>query len=229
MLASTIFFLRVLVGALTRFRSFTHALISDIKKLYYQCVVRPSDQDFLRFLWYRDNDINQPIVEYKMTRLSFGLLPVQSASLYCLDRAIENNATNASPVTVLTALRYFYVGDGLFIFTSEAELIAFFKEIVPLLASRGFPLTKFFTACGALREIISAKDLSLVKTLQYKDEACLQNTLGMIWKSDSDCFKFDCSFTTESKEKVTRRRLLSIYSRIFDPLGFIRPFILKLN
>ena len=49
----------------------------------------------------------------------------------------------------------------------------------------------------------------------------------MTWKSDSDCFKFDCSFTTESEEKVTRRRILSVYSRIFDPLGFIQPFILK--
>ena len=93
-----------LVSVLTRFRSFAHALISDIKKLYYQCVVKPSDQEFFRLLWYKDNDINQPIVEYKMTRLSFGLLPAQSASLYCCDRAIQDNATNASLATVLTAL-----------------------------------------------------------------------------------------------------------------------------
>ena len=78
-----------------------------------------------------------------MTRLSFGLLPAQCASLYCLDNAIENNAMNASPVAVLTALRNFYVDDGLFSFASEAELIAFFKEIVPLLVSRTFRLPNF--------------------------------------------------------------------------------------
>ena len=33
----------------------------------------------------------------------------------------------------------------------------------------------------------------------------------------------------EDVGKVTRRRILSVYSRIFDPLGFIQPFILKLN
>ena len=103
-----------LVGVLTRFRIFKHDLISDIKKLYYQCVVKSSDQEFLRFFWYKDNDINQPIVEYKMTRLSFGLLPAQSASLYCLDHAIQDNATNESLATVLTALRKFYVDDNLF-------------------------------------------------------------------------------------------------------------------
>ena len=50
----------------------------------------------------------------------------------------------------------------------------------------------------------------------------------MTWKSDIDCFKFNCSFTAEWEEKVTRRRILSVYSRIFDPLGFIQPFIFKL-
>ena len=75
--------------------------------------------------------------------------------------------------------------------------------------------------------MIPARDLSLVKTMQYKDEACLQNTLSMTWKSDIDCFKFNFSFTVEREEKVTRRRILSVYSRIFDPFGFIQPFILK--
>ena len=119
------------------------------------------------------------------------------------------------------------MGDGLFRFSSREELITFFGEVVLLLASRGFPLTKFFTTCSALKEIIPKNDLSLIKTLKFKDEACLQNTLGMIWKSDSDCSKFDCSFTDEDAGKITRRRILSVYSRIFDPLGFIQPFILK--
>ena len=67
-----------LVGVLTRFRLYRYALISDIRKLYYQCVVNKNDQDFLRFLWYRNNDPSQPIIPCRMTRLSFGLLCVQS-------------------------------------------------------------------------------------------------------------------------------------------------------
>ena len=82
--------------------------------------------------------------------------------------------------------------DGLFSFSSEKELIAFFKEIVPLLVSHGFPLTKFYTICSALKKIIPKNDLSFIKTLKFKDDACLQNTLGIIWKSDSDCFNFNC-------------------------------------
>ena len=69
-----------LVGVLMRFRTYLCALISDIRKLYYQCEVQKNQQDFLRFLWYQDNDFNKPIVKSKMTRLSFGLLLAQSDS-----------------------------------------------------------------------------------------------------------------------------------------------------
>ena len=118
-----------------------------------------SDQEFLWFLWYKDNDFNKPIIEHKMTSLSFGLLPAQSASLFYLDQAILDNETNASASTILTALKSFYIDDGLLSFSSEKYLIAFFKEIVPLLVLRGFPLTIFFTTWTALKEIIPKNDL----------------------------------------------------------------------
>ena len=110
---------------------------------------------------------------------------------------------------------------------NEAELILFFKQIVPLLASRGFPLTKFFTTCSEIKKIILRNDLLPVKTLKFKDENCLQNTLGMNWCSQDDCFCFDCSFSDEHPVKLTRRVILSVYSRIFDPLGFVQPIILQ--
>ena len=161
--------------------------------------------------------------------MSFGLLPAQIAALYCLEQAIFDNTTDASSHTIMTALKHFYVDDGLFSFPNETELISFFKQIVPLLASHGFPLTKFFTTCKGLKKIIPKNDLLPVKTLKFKDEACLQNTLGMTWSSQNDCFKFDRSFSNEIHERLTRRIILSICSRIFDPLGFIQPFVLHPN
>ena len=76
-----------------------------------------------------------------MTRLSFGFLPAQSAALYCLEKAIFDNMRKPSMSTIITALKSFYIDDGLFSFLSEAELISVFEQIVPLLASHNFPLT----------------------------------------------------------------------------------------
>ena len=115
-----------------------------------------------------------------MTWLSFSLLLAESAAVFCLEQAIIDNETNASPSTIMTALKSFYIDDSLFSFPSEAKLIVFYKQFAPLLASGGFPLTKFFTTCDGLKKIISKDDLLPVKTLCFKDEASLQNTLGMV-------------------------------------------------
>ena len=61
----------------------------------------------------------------------------------------------------------------------------------------------------------------------FKDEACLENTLVMVWNSQNDCFQFNCSLSNENSDKMTQQHILSVYSRNFDPLGFIQPFILK--
>ena len=66
-------------------------------------------------------------------------------------------------MTIKTALKSFYIDDRLFSFASEAELISFYNQIVPLLASRGFPLTKFFTTCDKLNEIIPKEELAPIK------------------------------------------------------------------
>ena len=73
-----------------------------------------------------------------MMRLSFGLLCAQSAALFCLDKTLLNNATNASFETIIMALKSFYVDDGLFSSDSEESLLLFYDEIIPLLNSRGF-------------------------------------------------------------------------------------------
>ena len=104
-----------------------------------------------------------------MTRLSFGLLQAQRAALYCLEQTLFDNETNASSATILGALQNFYVDNGVFSFASAEELTVFYRQIIPLLASWGILLTKFFTNCDQLKNIIPDKDLAPVKALNYKD------------------------------------------------------------
>ena len=49
----------------------------------------------------------------------------------------------------------------------------------------------------------------------------------MIWVVNLDYFKFVYETNENSQKDGTRRNILSVYSSIFDPLGFIQPFILK--
>ena len=96
-----------------------------------------------------------------------------------------------------------------------------------LLQSHGFPLTKFFSNNKNLKTLIPSCDLAPVKSLNFDSENVSQNILGISWIASSDCFQFVYGFSNENVKKMTRCVILSIYSRIFDPIGFIQPFVLK--
>jgi len=62
------------------------------------------------------------------------------------------------------------------------------------------------------------------KSLDLQHEALpLERALGVRWDVETDMFDFAAGV----KEKpMTRRGMLSVVSSIFDPLGFLNPFIL---
>lgn len=49
------------------------------------------------------------------------------------------------------------------------------------------------------------------------------SVLGMRWFSQEDCFNF--SFTVAEDVKITKRVILGYIARLYDPLGFISPFV----
>ena len=61
-----------LVGVLIRFRQENVAAMCDIEQMFHSFHVAPEHQNFLRFLWYKDNDPSKEIIENKMTVHLFG-------------------------------------------------------------------------------------------------------------------------------------------------------------
>ena len=64
-----------------------------------------------------------------------------------------------------------------------------------------------------------------MKHLDFSREALpMERALGVQWCIESDAFKFTISL---KDRPCTRRRILSIISSIFDPLGFVAPVLLE--
>lgn len=82
-----------------RFRKECVAVMADIQQMFHCFVVREDHRDYLRFLWYRDNDLNKDIVEYKMKVHVFGNSPSPAVAIYCLRRAAEKGALRYGPDT----------------------------------------------------------------------------------------------------------------------------------
>ena len=61
-----------LLGVLIRFFQDPVAFMADIEQMFHSFIVQEDHRDFLRFLWYKANDPNQPLVEYRMKVHIFG-------------------------------------------------------------------------------------------------------------------------------------------------------------
>ena len=214
-----------LIGVFLRFRIYQYALVGDIRKMYYQCFVNEPFQDFMRFLWFRNDSPTSEIIHCRMTRLAYGLICAQSGAQFCLQQAISRNEVGVSAFTVDLASSSFYVDDFLTSASSQSKLLILHSEIFELLQSGGFFLTKFHTNCHELRNKISPGDCSQSSVLinLEGDGEVSHKALGMHWNAYSDCIYFSIKLEVGS---TTRRGILSTFSQIFDPFGIIQPLLI---
>jgi len=214
-----------LIGVFLRFRNFQYALVGDVRKMYYQCFVNEPFQDFLRFLWFRNDSPECEIIHCRMTRLAFGLLCAQSGAQFCLQKTVSNNEVGVSKLTVDLASSCFYVDDLLASVCTKSDLLILFNEIKVLLESGGFPLTKFYTNCLDLRgEIPPDECAPSPVTINFnKDDDVVHKALGMQWNPDTDSISFCFNLEVGA---YTRRGILATFSQIFDPIGIIQPLLI---
>jgi len=56
-----------------------------------------------------------------------------------------------------------------------------------------------------------------------RHDLLVEHVLGVLWNSESDNIGYE---STVPERRLTRRAILSVVSSVYDPLGFISPFIL---
>ena len=213
-----------LIGVLTRFREEPIAFMSDIEAMFHQVHVRPSDRDALRFLWWPNGDLNSPPEEYQMNVHLFGSASSPSCANFALKKTASNNAQLFSDQTIETVQRNFYVDNCLKSVGQEDEAVKLAKELIDLLALGGFKLTKWLSNSKKVVEALPESERApQIKDLDF-DKIPIERALGVRWNVSSDTF----GFAIVIKDRpATRRGILSTVSSVYDPLGFVAPFILS--
>lgn len=77
-----------LLGVLIRFRREPIAITADVKQMFYCFTVRDDHHNFLRFLWFKDNDVTKEVIEYRMKVHVFGNRPSPTVAMYGLRKAV---------------------------------------------------------------------------------------------------------------------------------------------
>ncbi|KAJ8279737.1 hypothetical protein COCON_G00068030 [Conger conger] len=199
-----------LLGVLMRYRKEAVAFSADIEQMFYSFLVREEDRNFLRFLWFQDNDFSKGIEEFRMKVHVFGNSPSPSVVIYGLHQSVlDRNLCTDSDVRHFV-MRNFYVDDGLTSLPTAEAVITRLKKTQETLAKSNLRLHKIAANNREVMEAFPPEDRAAdLKDLDLDaDSLPAQRSLGLNWDLETDSFHFKVSDVV----KPFTRRVPQIFS-----------------
>ncbi|GBO22189.1 hypothetical protein AVEN_54003-1 [Araneus ventricosus] len=215
---------------LIKFRENAVTYIADIRQAFLQILIDAEDRPFTRFFWKEDLNSDKLTV-LNFTRVLFGLTPSPYLLAATLKYHFEKNI-DLFPETCESLLKSFWVDDLVGGADDVEQALKTTTESVKILKDAGMILRKWQTNSKELRE-----DWKKVGIETHEDKTTLARggvptkVLGLAWDADKDIIFFDVSklMNILASGCSTKRFLLQILGRIFDPIGFLGPFIVRLK
>ena len=219
-------YMNSLVGILCRFREQPTAFACDIEKMFYAFQVQPADRDYLRFLWWEGGDTSKPLTTFRMRAHLFGAVSSPSCATYGLRSVAKEFEEKYGSSVHEFVSRNFYVDDGLQSVHGESNAQELISNTVSLCKERNIRLHKFSSNSRKVLEGLPPSECAISSaTLDLNlVEPTTERVLGILWDIRQDSFQFK---TLLDIHPTTRRKILSVTSTIFDPLGWISPFTLR--
>ena len=214
-----------LLGVLMRFRQESVGVMCDVEQMFHSFHVDPDHRDYLRFLWFKDNDPSQEVIEYRMTVHLFGNSPSPAVATFGMRKTADNGEEERGADVKKFICEDFYVDDGLTSQPSEEEAIDLVKGAQSTLATANLRLHKVASNSVAVMEAFSAADRAKdIRDLDLREDTLpAQRTLGVQWDLEKDALTFNVH---PPEKPFTRRGVLSVVNSIYDPLGLAAPFVL---
>lgn len=211
-----------LTTILLRWRNHKIALCADIEKMYRQILVHPDDREFQRIVWRRES--NKPLCHFRLNTVTYGTSAAPYLAVKTLQQLAKDEA-HTFPRASSIALNDFYVDDLI----SGAEDVASAREIqteiIQLMHAGGMKLRKWSSNEDELLSQIPSSDRECQFPLSIHQNDTVK-ALGIKWNPTTDRLSFDFKFLMSEKKCTTKRQLLSISSRLFDPIGLLAPVTL---
>ena len=102
-----------IIGVLIRFRQEPIAIMADIELMFYQVRVPEKHQNFLRFLWWENNNLDCEPSYHQLCVNVFGGTSSPSCCNFALKQTSTDNVEEFGSAAVQTLQRTFYVDDML--------------------------------------------------------------------------------------------------------------------
>lgn len=207
-----------LFDQLIQWRKFKFVLSGDIEKMYRQIWINPQHANHQTILWQRPG--THTIREYRLMTVTFGTSSAPFQAIRSLHEVGER-VKHINCELAETIQRNFYVDDFMKSFCKIKDAIQLRKSLTETLSQYGMPLRKWKT--NDQRLLADVNETECEKGLDFDSTF---KTLGIAWKADFDAFVFT-TLKLERPKMWTKRSVLSIIAKIFDPLGWLAPIIVR--
>ena len=214
--------LKSLVGIILRFRIGKVAVIADLEEFFHHVGVPESDADLLQFQWSDDIHSNDPPYVMQMLVHIFGAKDSVTCAIHALYQTARDYHQDFDPLTFWTSLYSFYVDDLLQSYLSEEVATTMVHKLIACTCRGSFRLTKWMSNSRSVLDSLPPSEISPKLTFEL-DSSNIERALGILWDINSDVLMF--AFNSKEVD-ATKRGMLKIMASIFDPPGFVAPFVL---
>ena len=210
-----------LASVLLRFRMYKIGITADISKAFHQLLLTDEDRDLTRFLWKEEGKVDNPLKVFRFKRVPFGLTPspflLHATIIHHLERYKDKY-----PKIIEMLLLSFYVDDLLTGEDNEKDAVELINVTNDIMKDASMELRKWSTNCPTILETCYVSEENTCR-----DEQSIK-ILGMIWDKNSDEFRYCVGGAIEFVEslKPTKRSVLKIIQKIYDPLGILSPYVI---
>ncbi|XP_043485240.1 uncharacterized protein LOC122513072 [Leptopilina heterotoma] len=203
---------------ISRWRFWKFVFTADIVKMFRQIRIVSSNCNLQRIVWRPDP--SQPFQEYNLTTVTYGTRPAPFLAIR-VRQQLANDEREQFPLGAEVLLQNTYVDDIYPGANSLQHAIEIRDDLVNILASCGVTLSKWAANDNALLPDNSNEKIKSDKAFDFENSV---STLGLRWNQTSDDFHFE--ITPILLSNPTKRMVASEIAKLFDPLGWLSPFLL---
>ncbi|XP_072401151.1 uncharacterized protein [Diabrotica undecimpunctata] len=213
-----------LIDTLINFRTFLYVFTSDLRHMYRQILINPTQRYLLNILWR--NSPQDELQCIQLNTVTYGTNCGNFLSCRCL-LELARTHQESYPLASDAILNACYVDDMLYGADDPTNLLKAYFEITELLNKVGISVHKWCSNSQTFLENVSSR--SHDSNYVIAPENGNSKVLGLYWNANSDVFLISVPrFSQESliKTTYTKREVLSLIAQIFDPEGLVAPVVI---
>jgi hypothetical protein len=203
------------------FRCHNIVFCCDIRQMYRQILVHPNDRKFQLIVWRTHPDLS--LTNYQLNTVTYGMNSSPYLAIRTLHQLAEDEGLDF-PDAARILRNHTYVDDIITGADTETEAVILQQQLISLLNRGGFELRKWVSNSPKLLDNLPDTYLESPKFLENSNIPQF-NVLGLQWSPTFDSFSYKVQSPVKC-ETSTKRSVLSTIAQIYDPCGFLVPFVM---